>query len=42
MMIGACHSFAVDGPVVKRYWPEYYRSGESDGSAGEGEEQAAS
>lgn len=26
MMIGACHAFAVDGPVVKMYWPEYYRS----------------
>jgi len=41
MMIGACHSFAVDGPVVKRYWPEYYRADDGDGSASDGEEQVA-
>lgn len=39
MMIGACHAFAVDGPVVKRYWPEYYRSRESQ-DGGDGEQAA--
>lgn len=39
MMIGTCHAFAIDGPVVKRYWPEYYKSGESQDTSDE--EQAA-
>ncbi|MDH3234857.1 MAG: DUF2889 domain-containing protein, partial [Alphaproteobacteria bacterium] len=39
MMIGACHAFAVDGPVVKRYWPEYHKSAEPQDASDD--EQAA-
>lgn len=38
MMLGTCHAFALDGPVVKRYWPEYYRS---EASQDGGEEDRA-
>lgn len=24
-IIGTCHAYAVDSPVVKRLWPEHYR-----------------
>jgi len=30
LMIGTCHALAVDGPVVKQYWPEYHKPQLSD------------
>jgi hypothetical protein len=24
-LIGSCHSYAADGPIVRRLWPEHYR-----------------
>jgi hypothetical protein len=33
MMIGTCHALAADGPVVKQYWPEYYKSDEPEEDA---------
>jgi hypothetical protein len=29
-LIGSCHSYAADGPVVRRLWPEHYRLASDD------------
>ena len=28
--INSCHSYAKDGPIIKLYWPEFYKKGDSE------------